>query len=221
MHTKASKKYGQNSSFDDVFKLTVSQGYLDIGTTEIKNAAINRSLWSYQHNPVDERAKYSTEVDTTLTLLRFQRASDNKNIGVLTWFPVHGTSLLGNNTHVAGDNKGVAAWMLERAMEGDDSAAEGFVAGFSQANVADTSPNILGAYCDDGSGQMCSFENSTCANGRSQACHGRGPEFQKLDLGVSSCYEIGLRQYNGAKAVYVSNPRRMVIPNTDRTSRTP
>jgi neutral ceramidase len=94
--------------------------------------------------------------------------------------------------------------MLEHAMKGDDSAAEGFVAGFSQANVGDTSPNTLGAYCDDGSGQMCSFENSTCANGRSQACHGRGPEFQKLDLGVSSCYEIGLRQYNGAKEVYVS-----------------
>ncbi|CAM1501953.1 Fc.00g039370.m01.CDS01 [Cosmosporella sp. VM-42] len=184
---------------------SLEEGYLDVGTAEVKDGAINRSLWSYLHNPEAERAKYSTNVDTTLTLLRFQRASDNKNIGVLTWFPVHGTSLLGNNTHVAGDNKGVAAWMFESAMEDDDSAADGFVAGFSQANVADTTPNVLGAYCDDGSGEQCSFENSTCADGKSQSCHGRGPEFQKLDLGVASCYEIGRRQYVGAKDAYDSS----------------
>lgn len=175
-----------------------------MGTTEVKDGAINRSLWSYLHNPEEERAQYDSEVDTTMTLLRFQRASDNKNIGILTWFPIHGTSLLGNNTHVAGDNKGVAAWMLERDLEGDDSAAEGFVAGFSQANVGDTTPNVLGAYCDDGSGEQCSFENSTCSDGKSQSCHGRGPEFRKLDLGVASCYEMGRRQYAGAKNIYVS-----------------
>lgn len=168
------------------------------------DGSINRSLWAYLQNPEAERARYSADTDTSLTLVRFQRASDNKNIGVLTWFPVHPTSLLGNNTHVAGDNKGVAAWMLEKALEGDDSAADGFVAGFSQANVGDTSPNILGAYCDDGSGDMCSFENSTCADGKSQSCHGRGPEFRALDLGVKSCYEMGRRQYTAAREIYVS-----------------
>lgn len=139
-----------------------------------------------------------------MTLLRFKRASDEKNIGVLTWYPVHGTSLLGNNTHAAGDNKGVAAWLLERDMQSDNTAADGFVAGFSQANVGDTSPNVLGAWCDDGSGKQCNFENSTCADGKSQKCHGRGPEFQALDLGVKSCFEIGRRQYDGAKRIYVS-----------------
>jgi hypothetical protein len=34
-------------------------------------------------------------------------------------------------------------------------------------------------------------------------CHGHGPEYQKLDLGVSSCYEIGTRVYDAAKALYV------------------
>ncbi|KAF7554387.1 hypothetical protein G7046_g6840 [Stylonectria norvegica] len=183
---------------------SLEEGYLNVGNAEVKDGAINRSLFAYLNNPEEERAKYDAEVDTTLTLLRFQRASDNKNIGVLTWFPVHGTSLLGNNTHAAGDNKGVAAWMLERAMQDEDSAAQGFVAGFSQANVGDTTPNVLGAYCDDGSGRMCSLENSTCADGKSQSCHGRGPEFRKLDLGVSSCYEIGRRQYNAAKGIYDS-----------------
>ena len=189
-------------------KLTsgAKKGYLDVGTTVVKDGAINRSLWAYMANPKEERDKYNAETDTTMTLLRFRRASDGKNVGVLTWFPVHGTSLLGNNTHAAADNKGVAAWMLEEAMKGDSSAADGFVAGFSQANVGDTTPNVLGAYCDDGSGQQCSLENSTCADGKSQSCHGRGPEFQALDLGVKSCYEMGRRQYAGAKAIYVSLP---------------
>ena len=180
------------------------QGYLDVATSKVEDGAINRSLYAYRNNPQSERDQYEDETDKTLTLLRFQRASDEKNIGVLTWYPVHPTSLLGNNTHVAGDNKGVAAWMLEQELAGDDSAAEGFVAGFSQANVGDTTPNVLGAYCDDGSGDQCSYENSTCADGKSQSCHGRGPFFRELDLGVKSCHEIGLRQFTAAKEAYVS-----------------
>jgi neutral ceramidase len=125
-------------------------------------------------------------------------------MGVLTWFAVHPTSTYGNNTAVTGDNKGVAAWLLEREMASASSAAPGFVAGFSQSSVGDTSPNTLGAWCDDGSGQQCSLENSTCADGKSQSCHGRGPEFQALDLGVKSCFENGRRQYTAAKQAYTS-----------------
>ncbi|KOS19834.1 Neutral ceramidase [Escovopsis weberi] len=183
---------------------SLQEGYLDVGHTDVADGAINRSLWAYIQNPEEERNKFNAETDITMTLLRFQRASDGKNIGVLTWYPVHGTSLLGNNTHAAGDNKGVAAWMFESAMANDASAAPGFVAGFSQANVGDTTPNVLGAYCDDGSGQQCSLENSTCADGKSQSCHGRGPEFQALDLGVKSCYEMGRRQFVGAQSIYRS-----------------
>ncbi|TWU77710.1 hypothetical protein ED733_008412 [Metarhizium rileyi] len=180
----------------------LQEGYLDTGTTRIKDGAINRSLYAYLANPESERKQYQDETDTTMTLLRFKRASDEKDIGVLTWFPVHGTSLLGNNTHAAADNKGVAAWMFENAMKDNPNAADGFVAGFSQANVGDTTPNVLGAYCDDGSGQECSLEKSTCADGKSQSCHGRGPGFRALDLGVQSCYEMGRRQFAGAQTIY-------------------
>ncbi|KAG6203754.1 hypothetical protein E4U50_005557 [Claviceps purpurea] len=182
----------------------LQEGYLDTGSTRVKDAAINRSLYAYLANPEAERRQYEDETDTTMTLLRFKRAKDGKDIGVLTWFPVHGTSLLGNNTHAAADNKGVAAWLLEEAMRENTNAAEGFVAGFSQASVGDTTPNVLGAYCDDGSGQQCSLENSTCADGKSQKCHGRGPEFAALDLGVKSCHEIGRRQFVGAQNVYTA-----------------
>ncbi|KAI0601942.1 ceramidase family protein, partial [Biscogniauxia sp. FL1348] len=183
---------------------SLTEGYLDFGTVNITDSNLSRSLYAYMANPAEERAQYTDTVDKEMTVLKFQRASDSKNIGVLTWFPVHGTSIYQNSTHVAGDNKGVAALMFEKAMEGVDSAADGFVAGFSQANVGDTTPNTLGAWCDDGSGDMCSYENSTCADGRSQSCHGRGPAFGKLDLGIASCYEIGKRQYDGARSVYDS-----------------
>ncbi|KAK4159098.1 Neutral/alkaline nonlysosomal ceramidase [Cladorrhinum sp. PSN259] len=184
---------------------SLQEGTLDFGTTRVEDANINRSLYAYLANPESERAQYGDDsVDKTLTLLRFKRASDGKNIGVLTWFPVHPTSMLGNNTHVTGDNKGLAAYLFEKSVKGDSLAADGFVAGFSQANVGDTSPNTLGAWCDDGSGQQCDFQTSTCADGKSQSCHGRGPFFYKLDLGVSSCYDIASKQFSGAKSLYNS-----------------
>ncbi|KAI2633220.1 neutral ceramidase [Hypomontagnella submonticulosa] len=183
---------------------SLTEGYLDFGAVNITDGNLSRSLYAYMANPASERALYTDDTDKEMTVLKFQRASDGKNIGILTWYPVHGTSIYQNSTHVAGDNKGVAEVMFEKAMQGEDSAAEGFVAGFSQANVGDTTPNTLGAWCDDGSGQMCSLENSTCGDGKSQQCHGRGPAFEKLDLGIASCYEIGKRQYDGARSVYDS-----------------
>lgn len=112
--------------------------------------------------------------------------------------------MLGNNTHAAGDNKGLAAWLFESELAGSDGVADGFVAGFSQANHADTSPNTLGAWCDDGSGQQCDVKTSTCSDGTVDACHGRGPKFEALDLGISSCYEIASRQVTAARTAYVS-----------------
>lgn len=187
---------------------SLAPGHLSVGSTKVFGANINRSLYAYLANPEAERARYNVSeeddgsVEKDLTLLKFQRASDNKNIGVLTWFPTHGTSLLGNNTLISGDNKGVAAYLFEKSVRDDEHAAEDFVAGFSQASVGDTSPNVLGAWCEDGSGQMCSFENSTCSDGKSQQCHARGPLFRVEDEGTSSCFEIGKRQFEPAKRLY-------------------
>jgi len=176
-------------------------GYLSVGSVHVEDANINRSPFAYLANPEEERNRYTDDVDKTLTMLKFQDAADGKSLGVLNWFPVHGTSMLGNNTLISGDNKGVAAHLLEQTIRTSEGADDGFVAGFSQANVGDTSPNVLGAYCEDGSGEMCNFEDSTCG-GKNEPCHGRGPEFRKKDQGASSCYEIGERQYLAAKRLY-------------------
>ncbi|KAK8050537.1 hypothetical protein PG994_012267 [Apiospora phragmitis] len=174
---------------------SLAPGYLSVGSTKVFGANINRSLFAYLANPETERSQYNTSaeddgsVEKGLTLLNFQRASDKKNIGVLTWFPTHGTSVYGNNTLISGDNKGVSATLFENSVKGDEDSAEGFVAGFSQASVGDTSPNVLGAWCEDGTGRMCSFENSTCSDGKSQKCHARGPLFTTDDTGAASCFE--------------------------------
>jgi neutral ceramidase len=112
--------------------------------------------------------------------------------------------MLGNNTLISGDNKGVAADLFEKSFSPEDNVADGFVAGFSQASVGDTSPNVLGAWCEDETGGECSFKNSTCSDGKSQYCHARGPFFRTKDTGASSCFEIGKRQFEPARALYDS-----------------
>ena len=182
---------------------SLSPGTLSFGTENLEDANINRSPSAYLANSEEERALYDSDVEKFLTVLRFSRSSDDKTIGLLTWFPTHGTSVYGNNSLINGDNKGVAAHLFEKNIQGDPSAAENFVAGFSQSNVGDTSPNVEGAWCEDGSNARCTFDNSTCG-GHAQRCHGRGPLFRIQDLGVSSCYEIGRRQYAAARSLYDS-----------------
>lgn len=177
----------------------LTPGRLSAGSIKVKDANINRSLYAYLANPQEERARYEDDVDKEMAMLKFKDAR-GENLGILTWFPVHGTSMLGNNTLISGDNKGVAALMFEKEIQSSGLANESYVAGFSQANVGDTSPNVLGAYCEDGSGEECKLEDSTCHG--SKRCHGRGPFFRNNDQGASSCLEIGRRQYAAARALY-------------------
>lgn len=194
---------------------SLTTGRLSYGTVELENANINRSPYAYLANPEEERAKYSSDVDKFMSVLKFTRDSDNKDLGILTWFPVHGTSMYGNNTIVTGDNKGVAASMFEKAVKGLNTAADGFVAGFSQSNVGDTSPNTLGAWCEDGTNVQCSFEFSLCS-GVAANCHGRGPNYTIPDRGATSAYTIGTLQYDAARELYDDWPSQ-TIPITGPT----
>ncbi|KAM3425257.1 Neutral ceramidase [Cercospora zeina] len=178
----------------------LSPGYLEIASVRVEDASTNRSPWAYLQNPIEERSRYGDDVDKQMTALRFSHSTEtgNKQVGVLTWFAVHGTSMLGNNTLVTGDNKGVAAILFEKS-----TLDSSFVAGFSQANVGDTSPNVLGAYCESGEqeGQQCDFKTSLCGN-KTQPCHGRGPYYGRDDGGTASAFEIGRRQFEGARNLF-------------------
>lgn len=126
-------------------------------------------------NPEDERSRYDHDQDDDFYLLRFE---DSGTKGIMSFYPVHGTSLFENNTLSSSDNKGLASLMVERKF--DPASLPGrskFVAAFVQANVGDTSPNTQGAFCD--SGTPCNFEHSTCKNAFginvTELCHGRPP----------------------------------------------
>ncbi|EXJ84941.1 alkaline ceramidase [Capronia epimyces CBS 606.96] len=184
-------------------------GYLRLGQEKVNDANINRSPYAYLQNPLHERRQYLEDVDKDMTLLKFERASDGHPLGILSWFPVHGTSLYQNNTLITGDNKGVAAYLLEEYMREKNPE---FTAGFSQANVGDTSPNTLGAFCED-TGLRCSFNDSTCG-GRTQPCHGRGPLFTYLDQGTRSCFDIGSRQMAAARDLLDSDSLERIPAST-------
>lgn len=180
---------------------SLAPGTLSVGNTTLLDTNLNRSPYSYLANPAAERALYQYDQDKDFTLMKFLDASGTAR-GFLSFFAVHGTSIYENNTLVSTDNKGMAAYLYEA--DANPSAAPGrnntFVAGFAQANVGDTSPNTLGAFCESPGqpwdGQPCEFTHSTCGNA-TEDCHGRGPGFQISDY--ESNRIIGTNQYNAAK----------------------
>ncbi|KAI0077234.1 Neutral/alkaline nonlysosomal ceramidase [Panus rudis PR-1116 ss-1] len=181
---------------------SLKPGKLSLGNTTVLDANRNRSPSAYLANPAEERARYQYDQDKELTLLRFDDTSGNAR-GFLSFFAVHGTSIYENNTLISGDNKGMAAYLYEslvepNAMPGNNT----FVAGFTQSNVGDTSPNTEGAFCESPGqpwdGQPCEFEHSTCGN-RTEDCHGRGPGFRISDF--ESNRIIAQRQVDGAKTL--------------------
>ncbi|KAI8978173.1 Neutral/alkaline nonlysosomal ceramidase [Trametes punicea] len=181
---------------------SLAPGKLSVGNTTVLGGNRNRSPSAYLANPADERARYEYDQDKDLTLLRFDDADGNAR-GFLSFFPVHGTSLYENNTLVSSDNKGMAAYLYESSVEPDVMPGNNtFIAGFAQANVGDTSPNTLGAFCESPGqpwdGQPCDFDHSTCGN-KTEDCHGRGPGFRISDF--ESDRIIAQYQVDGAKAL--------------------
>lgn len=147
----------------------------------LKDAHINRSQYSYDLNPQDERDYWASSQDDEISQLTMRQGDDVR--GFLNFYAVHGTSLYENNTLTSTDNKGLAALLYEQDVEPDAMPGDNtFVAGFSQASVGDTTPNTLGATCQF-TGAQCDFQHSTCDdyNGKSQLCIGRGPGWGDLN----------------------------------------
>jgi neutral ceramidase len=123
-------------------------GRILIAQGELLGAGFNRAPDAYAQNPAQERARYPRNVDTTMTLLRFQ-GLDGREIGALNWFPTHGTSMSNRNRLISADNKGYAAYLFEKLKGSDPHSPEGFVAAFAQSNAGDVSPNLPGLPPDD------------------------------------------------------------------------
>ncbi len=107
---------------------------------EVEGAGVNRSRVAYMNNPAAERARYKTDVDTTMTLLKFVRPDGP--IGLMNWFAVHPTSMNYYNKLISGDNKGYAAYALEQRHGTRYTGKPEFVAAFAQTNSGDVTPNL-------------------------------------------------------------------------------
>lgn len=71
---------------------SLALGSLALGNVTIKGGNRNRSPSAYLANPAEERAKYDTDQETAMTLLKFADANGAAR-GFLSFFAVHGTSL--------------------------------------------------------------------------------------------------------------------------------
>lgn len=112
-------------------------GAILIDQGELHGCGRNRSLPAYEQNPAEERAS-QPNTDQEMTLLKFV-SSAGELLGVLNWFPIHTTSLGETNTHISGDNKGYAAYLLEREMRAQHPR---FIAAFANSNCGDVSGNV-------------------------------------------------------------------------------
>lgn len=157
--------------------LNMEKASIDVGQGLLFGANINRSPTSYVLNPKEERDFYATEGDTdkNMLLLKFTSITRNNTLGVLNWFSVHGTSMNASNTLISGDNKGYASYLMEKALNSEETLpGQGdVVAAFASTNLGDVSPNTNGPKCID-SGLPCDSISSTC-NGRNELCIASGP----------------------------------------------
>ncbi|KAG6584500.1 Neutral ceramidase [Phytophthora cinnamomi] len=114
---------------------SVASGTIRWNKGEVSKGGNNRSPDAYLANPASERAKYSSNIDTTMRALHFF-SSAGKLRGVLAFYPVHANSLTGDNLLISGDNKGYAEFLVEDEL--DD-----VVVGIGIANAGDVSPNLV------------------------------------------------------------------------------
>jgi len=176
-------------------------GSLSVASGHLLEANINRSPTSYLLNPQEERDLYADQGDTDKNMLLLKLTQDPlfntekpKDIGILTWFSVHGTSMNATNQLISGDNKGYASYLTEKHFNPPDSlpGSGEFVAAFSSTNLGDVSPNTNGPKCID-TGLPCDIGQSTC-DGRNEKCIASGPGKNMFE----STKIIGRKQYEHA-----------------------
>lgn len=112
------------------------EGDIHLHRVEVEDCGRNRSVAAYLNNPKSELRRYRKDTDTEMVILEFRQKFLDKRIGILTWYPIHGTDLGQKNTVLHGDNKGVASRILEVEKEFCPVAA------FANANAGDVSGNV-------------------------------------------------------------------------------
>ncbi|KAI8979014.1 Neutral/alkaline nonlysosomal ceramidase [Pilobolus umbonatus] len=175
---------------------SMQEGSVGLSFGELLDTNINRSPQSYLMNPVEERSMYKHDVDKHMTVLGF-RSKKGDNLGLVSWFPVHGVSVNKTNRLINGDNKGYASYLTEKIMNKDTLSGQ-FVAAFAQSNSGDVSPNTLGPYCSGTDIPCDGTRKLKCPKGTT--CNGRGPRWYISD--IESNRVIGSNQAMKALELY-------------------
>lgn len=117
-------------------------GAVAVGRTELGDASVNRSAPAFALNPDADRRIFPRGIDPAMTVLRFSQG--DTDIGAISFFATHGTSMTNRNRLISGDNKGYASYLWEHDLSGARylDGHVPFVAAFPQTNAGDMSPNL-------------------------------------------------------------------------------
>ncbi|MBO0856425.1 MAG: neutral/alkaline ceramidase, partial [Nocardia sp.] len=120
----------------------LAPGTLALGHGELHDASANRSRTAFERNPAPDKARFPNAIDPAVTVLRMRQGG--RDIGAITWFATHGTSLTDANRLISADNKGYASYRWEHEENGTRPGAgkPAFVAAFAQTNAGDMTPNL-------------------------------------------------------------------------------
>lgn len=121
---------------------SLAPGTVSLGRSTLTNASVNRSRVAFDQNPAADKAAFPNAIDPAVTVLRFQQGGSD--IGAISWFATHATSITNENTLISPDNKGYAAYRWEHDQKGVRylDEGQGFVAAFPNTNAYDMSPNL-------------------------------------------------------------------------------
>uniref|UniRef100_A0A452U3Y5 Neutral ceramidase n=1 Tax=Ursus maritimus TaxID=29073 RepID=A0A452U3Y5_URSMA len=174
---------------------TMKPGKIFFNKGIVEGAQINRSPSSYLQNPESERARYSSNTDKEMVILRMEDLN-GAELGLISWFAIHPVSMNNSNHLVNSDNMGYASYLFEQEKNKGYLPGQGpYVAAFASSNLGDVSPNILGPHCVN-TGESCDNANSSCPVGGPSMCVATGPGEDMLH----STQIIGRILYQRAKA---------------------
>ncbi|MBH0780554.1 neutral/alkaline ceramidase [Nocardia bovistercoris] len=115
---------------------------LALGRAELHDASVNRSRVAFDRNPEDDKRHFPNAIDPAVTALSISKGG--KQVGAITWYATHNTSMSNSNRLISSDNKGYASFAHEHGEHGVrylDGTPE-FISAFAQTNAGDMSPNL-------------------------------------------------------------------------------
>jgi neutral ceramidase len=119
----------------------LAPGKIFINSGNIEDCGNNRSPIAYDNNPSAERAKYTSNTDKEMLLIKFVK-NNGKEIGCLNWYAIHPTNRGNKNRLITGDNKGYASYLFEKEKGTNIQNKGTFIAAFANSNCGDVSGNI-------------------------------------------------------------------------------